>query len=91
MSRNQSPDRKRKEQIRGRDRKNYTKRYVCTVCGKITKTQIHHWFYSDVYDPRSLIEVCQKCHDVVDAVSAASGRDMPIEQLTIEINGCKMR
>ena len=62
MSRNMSPARRRKENIRKRDRREFEKRWVCTLCKKIRKTEIHHWYYSDVYDERALIEVCPRCH-----------------------------
>ena len=62
MSRNMSPARRRKENIRKRDRKNFRKRMVCNLCGKIAMTEIHHFRYSDVYDERALIEVCAECH-----------------------------
>ena len=63
-----NPVRIRKERIRNRDRHKYQKRLVCTVCGEICRTQIHHFFYSDVYDPRAMIEVCPGCHKVLDAI-----------------------
>lgn len=66
MSRYKSPERKRKEKIRKRDRKYYTKTHVCQMegCGKLTSaTQIHHLKYdSDGYDPKNFIEICPKCH-----------------------------
>ena len=70
MSKNRSnhPVRVRKEQIRKRDRRKFKKRLVCTICGEICNTQIHHWYYSDVYDPRSIIEVCDRCHKILDAI-----------------------
>ena len=70
MSKNRStnPVRVRKENIRKRDRNRFNKRLVCTICGSITNTQIHHWYYSDVYDDRSIIEVCDRCHKVLDAI-----------------------
>lgn len=70
MSKNRStnPIRVRKEKIRRRDRRRFKKRLVCNVCNEISNTQIHHWYYSDVYDPRSMIEVCERCHKVLDAI-----------------------
>lgn len=64
MSSYKSPERKRKEKIRKRDRKYYTKLHVCQSCGKACDaTQIHHLKYdSDGYDPKNFVEVCPKCH-----------------------------
>lgn len=62
MSRYRSPAQRRKDKLRQRDRACFDKRFVCTLCGKIGKTEIHHWRYSEVYDPRVLIEVCAPCH-----------------------------
>jgi hypothetical protein len=62
------PARVRKERIRKRDRKRFHKRMVCTICGEIDNTQIHHWYYSDIYDPRSIIEVCDRCYKILDAI-----------------------
>ena len=62
MTRKRNAVQKRKDKIRLRDRRRYEKRLVCTICGKITSTQIHHWFYSDLFDERSIIELCPECH-----------------------------
>ena len=62
MGRYRSPAQRRKDRIRKRDRENFDKRWVCTLCNKIRKTEIHHWYYSEMYDERALIEVCAKCH-----------------------------
>ena len=64
--RSMSPERKRKEKIRKRDRKYYVKAHVCQMegCGKSCDvTQIHHFCYDSAgYDPKNFIEVCAKCH-----------------------------
>lgn len=83
MTRKMSPERKRRERIRRRDRRHYTKRLVCAVCGEIAETQIHHWYYSDVYDERSMIEVCNECHKPLDAVTAASHKVVKSESINV--------
>jgi len=62
MARYRSPVQRRKDKIRKRDRKMFEKRLVCMLCGRICATEIHHWKYSDIYDERCILEVCQKCH-----------------------------
>jgi len=68
-SRSTHPVRVRKERIRKRDRRRFKKRLVCNICGAICNTQIHHWYYSDVYDSRSIIEVCDRCHKVLHGIN----------------------
>ena len=63
MARKLNATQKRKRNIRKRDRRKYVKRYVCNVCKKIKLTELHHWYYSDVYDSRAIIEVCRECHE----------------------------
>lgn len=72
MSRNMSPARRRKENIRKRDRDDFEKRMVCNLCGKIARTEIHHFRYSDVYDERALLEVCSKCHKAIHGLKHAA-------------------
>ena len=62
MTRKRNAVQKRKDKIRLRDRRRYDKRLVCTICGDIAFTELHHFRYQDVYDERSLIELCPTCH-----------------------------
>ena len=67
-NRSKNPVQVRKERIRNRDRRKFKKRLVCTLCNGIDNTEIHHWYYSDVYDSRALIEVCPRCHKVLHGI-----------------------
>ena len=72
MSRNMSPARRRKENIRKRDRKMFEKRWVCTICSKVCATQLHHFNYNSVYDERAIMEVCPECHKAIHGIKHAS-------------------
>ena len=64
-----NPAQLRKDAIRSRDRRYYSFIGRCVVCGRACNTCLHHFYYSDVYDDRSFIEVCpavcgkmSRCH-----------------------------
>ena len=55
---NKKPENRKKENIRSNTRYHFKKKNICSQCGLVKKTELHHLSYY----PNIAIEICKECH-----------------------------
>ncbi len=55
---NKRPENRKKESLRSNSRYHFEKKNICSQCGLVKKTELHHISYY----PNIAIEVCSECH-----------------------------